>query len=313
MRILVTGATGFIGQRLTQHLLRRGDTVLALGRRSCGVAGVENIHVAALDPVCIAQALQGRSFDAVMHLAAAGVHPGDRDDLALMNVNSIVPGAMVAIAAKAGARAVIIAGSSAEYRAIDATGPLSELTTLETRKLYGASKAAGGILALAQGATHDIPVAVVRLFNVFGPGEAAHRLLPSLLENLAAGRVVRLSAGSQIRDFVHLDDACAGLLMALDALLDRRLASDAYNLATGVGNSVADFARTTAHLAEADASLLAFGALPFRPDDLPLVVGDPSRLKQACGWTSRFDMEQGIAAAIQEYRTAGAAQGTPLP
>ena len=66
MRILVTGATGFIGQRLTQHLLRRGDTVLALGRRSCGVAGVENIQVAALEPDCIAQALQGRSFDAVM-------------------------------------------------------------------------------------------------------------------------------------------------------------------------------------------------------------------------------------------------------
>jgi nucleoside-diphosphate-sugar epimerase len=214
----------------------------------------------------------------------------------------MLPAALVTAAAKCGAKAVVIAGSSAEYKASTATTALTGCAELETAKLYGASKAAGGIMALAQGASRNIPVGVLRLFNVFGPGEAAHRLLPSLLQSLRIGHAVKLSAGTQIRDFVYLDDACAGMLAAMDALTDHRMSSGAYNLATGTGNSVADFARAAARLMDADEALLEFGALPFRPDDLPYVVGDATRLRAGAGWNPKFTMEQGIAATIAEYQ-----------
>jgi nucleoside-diphosphate-sugar epimerase len=300
MRILLTGATGFIGRRLAKHLISRGDSVLAIGRRACGIAGVEEIHLPQLDAEGIECAVRHTSFDAVVHLAAAGVNPAERDEKTLMTINSLLPAMMVSIAAKRGAKAVVMAGSSAEYQAC--AQALTEQSALEVRKLYGASKGAGAMLALAQGVRNDIPVAVVRLFNVYGPGEAPWRLLPCLLQNLTAGRPVRLSAGTQVRDFVYVDDACAGLIATMEASVRRELPGAAYNLATGRGNTVADFARATARSLGADEALLKFNALPFRPDDMPYVVGDASLLKCRCGWNPAFTMKDGIAAAIAEYR-----------
>ncbi|MEN3363074.1 MAG: hypothetical protein V7606_348 [Burkholderiales bacterium] len=304
MRILLTGATGFIGRRLAARLISRGDSVLAVGRRACHIAGAEEIETLLLESADIERALRHTSFDAVFHLAAAGVNPGDRDEKTLMAINSLLPGMMIPIAAKHGAKAVVTAGSCAEYQRPSGAKSLTEHSALEMRKLYGASKAAGGILALAQGAGHHIPVAVVRLFNVFGPGEAPYRLLPSLLQNLTAGRPVRLSAGTQIRDFVYIDDACAGLMAALEAALRHALPSAIYNLATGKGHTVADFARATARMLGADQGLLQFNALPFRPDDVPYLVGDASLLKSHCGWAPALTMNDGIAAAVHEYQAS---------
>jgi dTDP-glucose 4,6-dehydratase len=285
-------------------LIARGDSVLAVGRRPCRIAGAEEIPLPHLEPERIEMALRRISFDAVVHLAAAGVNPAERDEKTLMTMNSVLPGMMISIAAKRGAKAVVTAGSCAEYQAAPVEEALTEQSALETRKLYGASKAAGAILALAQGAVHHIPVAVVRLFNVFGPGEAPYRLLPSLLQCLIAGRPIRLSAGSQVRDFVYIDDVCAGLVAVLQRSIRHELPSGAYNLATGKGNTVADFARATARLTGADEALLKFNALPLRPDDMPYVVGDASLLEKHCGWTPAFTMQDGIAAAIREYPSA---------
>jgi nucleoside-diphosphate-sugar epimerase len=304
MRILLTGATGFIGRRLATRLIARGDSVLAVGRRPCRIAGAEDMQVPHLEPESIERALERTSFDAVVHLAAAGVNPADRDEKTLMTMNSILPGMMISIAAKRGAKAVVMTGSCAEYQAVRVEEALTEQSALETRKLYGASKAAGGILALAQGAVHHIPVAVVRLFNVFGPGEAPYRLLPSLLQSLIAGRPIGLSAGTQVRDFIYIDDVCAGLVAVLETSIRHELPSGAYNLATGKGNTVADFARATSRLTGADEALLEFNALPLRPDDMPYVLGDASLLKKHCGWTPTFTMKDGIAAAIREYPSA---------
>lgn len=236
----------------------------------------------------------------MIHLAAAGVSPTDRDSSTIFRVNASLAPQIVSIAAKLGARAVVLAGSSAEYRSPQQFVPLDEDAPLETGKLYGASKAAGGILALANGAAEGLPVGVLRLFNVYGPGEGPHRLLPSLVRDLVASRQVKLSAGTQIRDFVHIDDVCGGLIAALTALADKKMPAGAYNLATGTGRSVGDFARTVARAVNADPALLQFGALPFRPDDLPYVVGSPAKLREACGWHAGTSLEHGIVLALAE-------------
>ena len=103
-----------------------------------------------------------------------------------------------------------------------------------------------------------------------------------------------------MRDFVYVDDVCAGLIAALTALADGNMSTGAYNVATGVGHSVGDFARTVAHAANADPSLLQFGALPFRPDDLPYVVGSPTKLCDACGWRTNTLLADGICQALAE-------------
>jgi nucleoside-diphosphate-sugar epimerase len=218
----------------------------------------------------------------------------------MVRVNTLLPACLVELAAKRGARAVVIAGSSAEYSGPKAGERLNESAPVETMKLYGASKAAGGILALALGAVHGLPIGVVRLFNVYGPGEAPQRLLPTLVRHLKAGEPVPLSVGTQVRDFVHVDDACAGLWAVLCALAEGRMAGGPYNLATGAGRSVAEFACITARSMGAPGSLLDFGAIPMHPDEIPFLVGDPTALNNACSWGATRSLDQGIAAAVAE-------------
>lgn len=298
MKVLLTGGSGFIGSNLARRLVAVGHEVVALGRRSCPIESVLSIEAERLDATSVRAAMAGQHFDAVFHLAAAGVHPMDRDRDELIRVNAMLPAEVVALASSFGVDAVVLMGSSAEY-ASQPTAMFNEDGVLETQKIYGASKAAGGLLALATGAERRLPVAVLRAFNVYGPGEADHRLLPSLATKLKRGEPVDLSAGTQVRDFLYVDDACDGLLAAAVALCGGGMPSGAYNLSTGTGASVRDFARTVARCMSADGNLLRFGALPLRPDDVPVVVGDPLRLKNATGWRANHSLDEGVAAALR--------------
>jgi nucleoside-diphosphate-sugar epimerase len=297
LKVLLTGGAGFIGSNLARVLVASGHEVVALGRRACPVEGASSIEAERLDAAALRTAMAAQRFDVVFHLAAAGVHPADRDRDELIRVNATLPAEVVAAASASGVESVVLMGSSAEYGGQPAA-MLNEDMLLETQKIYGASKAAGGLLALATAAEHRLPVAVLRAFNVYGPGEAEHRLLPSLASKLTRGEQVSLSAGTQVRDFLYVDDACDGLVAAATALRESRMSSGAYNLSTGIGTSVGDFARTVARRMRADTSLLRFGALPLRPDDLPIVVGDPLRLRSATGWHANHSLDEGVDAAL---------------
>lgn len=300
MNILLTGASGFIGRNLAQLLVDKQYSVVSIGRNAANIAGIKDVILPTLDFHEIDNVLSEHKVDVIFHLAAAGVKPQDRNDIEVMRVNAFLPGIITNLAAKYKVKAVVIAGTSSEYKATTSNKKLSESSELETEKLYGASKAAGSILALSQGTIHALPVAVVRMFNVFGPGEAEHRLLPSLIDSLNHNKEVKLSLGTQVRDFVYIDDVCAGLLSVMNALLDSASSRGVFNLSTGIGHSVADFALTAARLIDADEKLLKFGALPFRPDDAPYVVGDFAALNNMCGWKAEFTMKDGIAAAIEQ-------------
>ena len=299
MNLLLTGASGFIGINLARTLLARGHQVVAVGRRSCPVEGVLNVESARLDTTVLQQVMAAHRFDVVFHLAAAGVHPADRDRAELVRVNATLPSEVVAAASLSGVDAVVLMGSSAEYAAQPAE-MLREDMPLESHKLYGASKAAGGLLGLATAAEQGLPAAVLRAFNVYGPGEGPHRLLPSLVDKLQCSKAVDLSAGTQIRDFLYVDDACDGLVATALALLEGRMKNGAYNLSTGTKTSVRDFARALARHMSADESLLRFGALALRPDDLPVVVGDPTGLQEATGWRANRSLDDGLDAALRQ-------------
>ncbi len=294
MRVLLTGGTGFIGSALIPYLLTQGLSISALGRQAVSLLGVENILVEQLIPGQIEAVLSNRSFDVIIHLAAAGVNPKDRDSANLINVNTILPEFLVRYAARCGAKAVLITGSSSEYSVTAEQEKLTEQAAIETGKLYGASKAAGGILALAQGAASNVSVAVLRLFNVYGYGEASHRLSTSLVSNLITGKRVSLSPGKQIRDFVYIEDVCNGLWQTTQALLADRLSTGAYNLATGIGTSIRDFACLLASCLGESEKLLDFGAIPIRADDLPYVVGDNTQLKKLINWQPTWTLEAGL-------------------
>jgi nucleoside-diphosphate-sugar epimerase len=300
MRVLLTGATGFVGRRLVRRLHADAHDVVAVVRTvSSGIEG-EQLQVAHLSRNALRGALAGRRIDAVVNLAAAGVHPADRDPEVLTTVNAHFPAELVTVAAECGARAFIQIGSSAEYACLPTSTPISESFPLESGRLYGTTKVAGTLLAQAWGAQVGLPVAVLRLFNVFGPGEAEHRLLPSLVRRLLRSEAVPLSVGTQVRDFMHVDEACDAIVLALTALAEDSALVGAYNVATGQGVSVREFAMKVGSALRTDPALLQFGALPLRPDDLPFVVGDPAEFGRKFGWFASRALQGSIVEAVDE-------------
>jgi nucleoside-diphosphate-sugar epimerase len=300
MRILLTGGSGFLGMNLARFLKNKNVDVLCIGRHTCPIPGVNNIHVSSLtfeniDRILIEDKLK---IDAILHLAAAGVHPAERDHNTLLEINTVLPAKIVTLGQKHNVKAIVITGSSAEYQEPSEPKRSVETDPLQAHKLYGATKAAGGLCALSQGIALQVPVGWIRLFNIYGPGEPSHRLFPSILSQLRAKKPVEISAGTQVRDFVYVEDACEGLWSALNALLSGQMSTGAYNLCTGEGHRVKDFALAIAHQLKMDTDLLRFGSLPLRPDDILHLVGEPSAFKSASGWVASYSFEQGIEHAI---------------
>lgn len=304
MQILVTGSSGFIGRHLLAALASRGDEVVALGRANAvRTAAVPCDLVLATDWTAegLERALEGRDFDAVIHLAAYGVKPDDRNIELMRDVNVLLPSSIVDLASTRGA-VVVAAGSNAEYARAESANMIAEDAPLESSKLYGATKAAGGLLAGASAHFRGLPFAHLRYFNVYGPGEAAYRLLPSVYRALANGARPQLSLGTQVRDFIYVGDVIEATISAMEALRRSPPPRVAFNVCTGEGSTVADAARSLCQQMGAGVHSLGFGEKPMRPDDVPRLVGDPHALASWTGWRAKTKPNDGIAHTLAWLR-----------
>jgi nucleoside-diphosphate-sugar epimerase len=312
-RALVTGASGFIGRHLVDRLLKDGSHVIALVRSESRLPDRWRGNVISLacqdwTPALVRKSIDRNSFDVVFHLAAYGVRPADRNVDEMTRINVEVPAELVRLCKDMGAR-LVMAGTFSEYQEPAAPVPLSEEAPLETRKIYGSTKAAGGLLAHSLAVKFGVPFCLLRLFKVYGAGEAPYRLLPTLVAGLIKGQPVALSAGTQILDFVYVKDVVEAFLRT-DAHFEknRGLEPAIWNVCTDVGHEVHTFATTVAQVLGANMNLLRFGEIPMRQDDEPWLVGSADRLRAELGWRPEYDLRTGIEAALAEL--VGAAPAT---
>lgn len=300
--VLLTGASGFVGRHLAERCLSLAHETLALtrpGRAQAAPAGIRAITVDFSDEMSLARAIEAARPTVIIHLAAYGVAPQDRDPVAMQRINVDLGAAIVRAAAACGA-VMVSAGSCAEYAEPADDKRLGENAPLETGKLYGSSKAAGGLLALATATALGVPMRHLRLFNVYGPGEAPHRLLPSLIAERASDRRIRLSAGLQIRDFIYVADVADGLLNAATRLRSGAIAgAAALNLCTGTGTSVRDLVGLAAQALGITTDRLGFGDLAMRPDEIPCLIGNPDKMTFDLDWRPAYGPAAGIKAMIE--------------
>jgi nucleoside-diphosphate-sugar epimerase len=302
-RYFLTGAGGFVGGAIARALLARGDEVYAITRPGRHAPpGCKPVPVTAFLPDELRKLhLPGR-LDGVVHLAAYGVAPNERDATEMATVNVACSQALVELARDHAVPRFVMAGTSAEY-ADHAIPPFNPSQPLQTHRLYGASKAEATLRCLSLASQHGIQAAVLRIYNVFGPGESSHRLFPSIVSGIRAGVPVRLSSGTQIRDFIYIEDVARAFLAALD--LPRQPPQPVIDICTGRAATVRHFAETVARIMQADPDALEFGALPMRPDDIPEIRGDPAAMHDILGKIERFGLDEAIAHALERMSRTG--------
>ncbi len=302
MRVLVTGAGGFIGSEVVGQLVGLGHDVLAvdreaaLARRVAGwPSGVSTAAADLSDAERVRSLLAEARPEAIVHLAWYAnpvdylVSPANLASLSMTT-------ALVEAALALGCRKIVAAGTCVEYANRDRR--INEQDPAGPQTLYGACKHAAWLVCRALAAAAGGELAWGRIFHLHGPGEDPRRLIPWVAGELRSGRPVELTDGTQVRDHLHLSDVASGLISLLAPG-----AAGAYNVCSGEPVSLRRVLETVGELV-GGRELLRFGARPQRPGEIMFLAGDSSRLR-ALGWAPRFGLEDGLADAIHAGQRTG--------
>lgn len=294
-RVLVTGASGFVGRRALAPLLARGFEVHAVGRGASPPDGTpEGIawHAADLLDAAARQAVvadAGASH--LLHLAwyaEPGAFWDDRRNAAWV---AATVGLVDEFAVAGGSRAVL-AGTCAEYD-WGAPQPLREDSAIAPATYYGVCKDATRRVTEGLGERAGISFAWGRIFFLYGPREDERRLVASVARALVAGERAPVSAGTQLRDFLHVDDVAGAFAAVLDSAV-----AGAVNIASGEPVAVRAIAEQLA-AAAGRPELLDVGAVAQRPGDPEQITADVTRLRDEVGFAPGRSLAEGLAETVR--------------
>lgn len=296
MKVMVTGAAGFLGAYVLRALERQGIAALAVGRtRPCDCAGADFIAADLLAEQDLAPLCAQARASHLVHLAWFTRH-GEYVSSPLNFRWVDASTRLVEAFCKIGGQHVLVAGSCAEYQSSD--GRCDEDTTpLHPATVYGVAKDATRRLLMALCAQHRVPCAWARIFFPYGAGEASPRLLPRLIAALQGKAPGFGVSGAAQRDFLHAGDVAQGILC-----LSRSRTAGSYNLSSGRPVEIAGLVRELAQLLGKDPQAV-LDLAPERPADTPVLVGNNAKLR-ALGWRQELTLGQGLEQMLRD-RDAG--------
>ncbi|WP_414842773.1 NAD-dependent epimerase/dehydratase family protein [Kocuria flava] len=324
-RVLVTGASGMLGEHVARRLVARGWTVRLLQRGHAALAdqrNVEEVRGSVTDPDAVARAMDG--VDDVVHLAAKVSFAGDWDEFVLTNVTGTRT--VLETARRAGARNVVFVSSpSVAHTGTSLVGePARPADPVRARGHYARSKAAAELLALdADG--EQLRVTAVRPHIVWGPGDT--QLVERVVDRAAAGRLPLLDAGAALIDTTYVDNAAEAVVRALERI--EQAHGQAFVVSNGqprpVGELIAGFCRAAGvepprRRVPGWAARLAGRVIErvwaVRPgrDEPPMTEFlaeqlstahwfDQRRTREVLGWRPEVTVEEGMARLAEHYRS----------
>lgn len=316
MKVVVTGGAGFIGSNLVRRFLRERDDVEVVNLDALTYAGnLENlrevedhpryafVHGDVCDPETVRGVLDGA--DAVMHLAAEShVDRSILSGAAFVRTNVVGTHVLLAAALELGVGRFVHVSTDEVYGELpwrDPSDPgprdrFTESTPLDPRSPYSATKAASDHMALAYHRTHGLDVVVTRCSNNYGPYQLPEKLIPLMITNAIEGRPLPVYGdGLNVRDWIHVEDHCAGLVAALE----RGRAGDVYNFGGDAERTNLQVVHTLLEaLGKAD-DLITFVA-DRKGHDRRYAV-DSAKARDTLGWSPTVSFEEGLEATVAWY------------
>jgi nucleoside-diphosphate-sugar epimerase len=301
MRVLVTGAAGFIGSHVTRRVVHEGHEVSAVilpGESTERLTDVlDRLSISALDlseVAAVREFLSKMRPDCAIHLAWYAV-PGmywrapENLDCVAMTLS------LAQALAESGCRRLVAAGTCAEYD-WDYGLLTEDVTPLKPRTLYGTCKNATRQVLEAFCSQVMMSFAWTRFFYLYGPGEAHERLVPLVVRALLRGEAARCTSGRQIRDFLHVRDVAS----AVWAVATSQVAG-AVNIGSGEPVRVRSVIETIERLVAGNGAI-EWGAIAEDPHDPPLLVADVRKLTRETGWRQTLSLEEGLRDTIEWWR-----------
>lgn len=298
MRVLVTGATGFIGRQCIEPLRAKGYEVHAVSARQHAENRAVNWHRA--DLLDVGQCNELVSEVQPTHLlhfawyAVPGEYWTSAENLRWVQASLELMRAFVA----SGGKRLVMAGTCAEYDW--GFGHCSEDSTpLVPATLYGTCKHATQMMLASWSRQSGVSGAWGRVFSLYGPHEHPARLVASVIAALLRGEEVSCENGSLIRDYLHVADVASAFVALLDSDLEGPV-----NIGSGTGVALKDIVEKIG-VKIGRPELIQLGARPSPAGAPPLLIADTARLSRT-GWSPSFDLDAGLDDTIawwQKNRT----------
>lgn len=306
-RLLVTGGAGFIGSNFVRWMLRRDpdlhitvlDKLTYAGNRSNladvdGDARVTFVVGDIADPDAV-DAVAAK-VDSIVNFAAEShvdrsIHKPDD----FIHTDVVGTHVLIEAARRYGHRLYLQISTDEVYGDVS-NGSSSESDPLAPRSPYAASKAGADLLVMAYAATYELPVAITRSSNNFGPFQYPEKVVPLFITNALDGQPLPLYGdGLQIRDWLYVDDNCA----AIEAVLRNGMAGEIYNV--GAGNELTNRELTSAILATLGLPESLIRRVEDRPGHDRRYSVDSAKVR-ALGWRPRFEFTEALERTVAWYR-----------
>ena len=304
-RVLLTGARGFVGRHCLAHLVAAGFDVHAVTSAPTLPAEAPDVvwHQAdLLDEDQTDALLEAVAPTSVLHLAWVTT-PGEYWTSPLNDTWRQASEHLFEHAAAHGLKRAVVAGTCAEYDWT--TGRCDERAArLAPTSAYSRSKHQLHVALEALASDRRFSAAWARLFFLYGPGEPAGRLVPSIITHLLRNEPAPCTEGGQRRDFMYVKDAAAALV----ALLQSEL-TGAVNIGTGQAPAIRQIATVIGRMMD-KGHLIQLGARQTPQQQPPLVVANTARLRHELGFRPHWDLEAGLADTIEWWDRGARHEGT---
>jgi NAD dependent epimerase/dehydratase len=310
VRILITGADGFIGSHLTEALLRQGYKVRAfvlynsfnswgwLDHCSPDVKGQFEVFAGDIrDPHGVKEAMKG--CNAVLHLAALIAIPysyHSPDTYVDTNVKGTLN--VLQAARELGVKKIVHTSTSEVYGTARFV-PITEDHPLQGQSPYSATKIAADQLAYSFFASFGLPVVIARPFNTYGPRQSARAVIPTIITQIACGqRQIKLGAVSPTRDFNYVADTVAGFIAALES--DRGI-GEVINLGSNFEISIGETAQAIAEAMDCTIEIIT-DEQRLRPEksEVERLLASNTKARELLDWHPQYAGRKGFKRGIEE-------------
>jgi len=296
MKVMVTGAGGFVGAAFVARALSVGHDVVAMVRpfgnlQRLTASRVEIVYADMTNTSEVKSVMQQHRPEAIVHAAWSGVSNASRNERSQLTDNMAAILALMDAAAATGVRKFVGIGSQAEYGLI--SGRIGETALPAPTSLYGATKVAVQVLAGQLCADTGIDFAWLRLFSTYGPCDNPSWLIPSMVEALLDAKRPRTTEGRQLWDYLFIDDVGD----AIRAVVESKQAVGVLNLGSGMPVSIRSIIEQVRDIA-APGLPLVFGEIPYKADQIWHMEADIGKLTRLSGFRPKVTLTDGLSRTV---------------
>jgi len=307
MKLLLTGATGFLGSHLLEALVEKGHRVIILKRSFSNTWRINHILTAHdsqitshnIDLVPIEEAFKQHPPDMVIHLATCYRKFHSQEDVEeLMRTNVEFPSLILELCRKYGVKYFINTGTFFEYDLVHSQ--ISEKDPFRPYNLYAATKIAFENILKFYVVEYGIKAVTLKLFAPYGYRENETKLIPFLIKSILEGKDVSISKGKQRWDFTYCKDIVRAYINSMSYVQKMGTQYESFNIGKGIPNSLEEVAELLLTIAGSRTKILL--EKPYNEKEIFWACADPAKAMNKLGWLPEYDLKRGLTETFEWYK-----------